>query len=104
MFQILKARLHQQHRTYPFPEKQPLLSARYVGRPIIRQGCVSDCGACASVCPAGAISKGKDNRPVIDLGRCIFCRACEEACPGNLVVFTREYSQATLLRDESAGS
>lgn len=101
MFQILKARLHQQYRTYPFPQKQPLLSPRYIGRPFVKSdGCVTDCGACASVCPSGAISRSKEGRPVIDLGRCIFCRACETACPGQLISFTREYSQATNNRSD----
>lgn len=100
MLQVLKARLHQQYRTYPFPGKDPALSARYTGRPVIKPGCVKDCSACAGVCPTGALSCGSDGRPVIDLGICIFCRACEKACPEKLVSFTREYSQAVSRRED----
>lgn len=100
MWQVLKARLHQQYRTYPFPEKDPVLSARYVGRPIIKSGCVADCRSCAGVCPTGALSRSSEGRPVIDLGLCIFCRACEKACPEKLVSFTGEYSQSVIRRED----
>lgn len=38
------------------------------------------CGACADVCPVGAISEG-DGKYVIDAGACVDCGACEEGCP-----------------------
>lgn len=41
--------------------------------------CVS-CGACADVCPVGAISQG-DETYVIDAGACLECGACSETCP-----------------------
>ncbi|GAB1355058.1 hydrogenase [Erysipelotrichia bacterium] len=95
MFQILKARLHQGYRTFPFPEKQPPMAPRYAGRPKILPGsCKGDCAACVGICPTGALSRGAGNRPVIDLGRCIFCRACEEACAEKLISFTQEFSMA----------
>ncbi len=101
MFHILKARLHQQYRTYPFPEKAPVLSQRYTGRPQIKtSGCVADCSACAKVCPSGAISRSSEGRPVIDLGRCLFCRACEAACPSGLISFSKEFSMPASRRED----
>ena len=37
--------------------------------------------ACATVCPAGAISKGKGGIVVVDHNRCIGCKYCYQACP-----------------------
>lgn len=101
MLQILKARFHQQYRTFPFPEKMPVMAQRYAGRPHIAAGkCQGDCAACISVCPSGALSRGADNRPVIDMGRCIFCRACETACTAKLISFTQEFSLAANKKED----
>lgn len=95
MLQILKARFHQQYRTFPFPEKMPPMAARYTGRPQIAAGsCKADCAACVAACPTGALSRGSDNRPVIDMGRCIFCRACATACAEKLISFSQDFSLA----------
>ena len=45
----------------------------------ISDACI-ECGACASVCPVGAISLEGD-KAVIDAGTCIECGACEGSCP-----------------------
>lgn len=101
MLHILRARLHQQYRTYPFPEKRPILSQRYTGRPVIKtDGCVADCSACATVCPSGAISRSNEGRPIIDLGRCILCRACEAACKPGLISFSDEFSMSVSKRED----
>ncbi|MBP5231112.1 MAG: 4Fe-4S binding protein [Clostridia bacterium] len=39
------------------------------------------CGACASECPAEAISCGEDGKYVIDENACLECGACADACP-----------------------
>ena len=45
----------------------------------IGSGCVS-CGACADVCPVGAISQGDDHY-VIDANSCLDCGTCSDTCP-----------------------
>lgn len=37
--------------------------------------------SCASVCPAGAISKGVGGIVTVDKDRCIGCKYCYQACP-----------------------
>ena len=37
--------------------------------------------ACASVCPAGAITKAADGVLLVDRERCIGCKYCHQACP-----------------------
>ncbi len=39
------------------------------------------CGACASVCPVGAITMNENGQPVIDKNICIKCCACQNTCP-----------------------
>jgi ferredoxin len=45
----------------------------------ISDECIS-CGACAGLCPVGAISEG-DGKYEIDPKVCIDCGSCAEACP-----------------------
>jgi Fe-S-cluster-containing hydrogenase component 2 len=38
------------------------------------------CGACASICPVGAISL-KNNKATVDTKKCVSCGACTNICP-----------------------
>lgn len=39
------------------------------------------CGACASVCPQGAITFGEDGYPQINKELCTKCGTCQAVCP-----------------------
>ena len=49
----------------------------------IGSACVS-CGACADVCPVGAIAQG-DASYVIDANACLDCGSCSDACPNGAI-------------------
>ncbi|MCK9457576.1 MAG: NADH-quinone oxidoreductase subunit NuoB [Candidatus Riflebacteria bacterium] len=92
MLKVIKARIHQQNRTYPFPQKMPAMDPRYAGRPIIKADkCQAGCQKCVDLCPTQAVSK-INGKITIDLGRCLFCRECEVKCPGSAISFTNEFS------------
>jgi len=98
MFNILRARLQQGHRTLRFPEQEPVLPDRFRGRPELEpHKCLPDCRVCVDACPTDAIAR--DARGLrLDLGRCLFCTDCEQACPTGAIRFTREYQLGTRAR------
>ena len=44
--------------------------------------CVA-CGACADVCPEGALTI--DDIAVVDAGKCVDCGACIDECPASCI-------------------
>jgi ferredoxin len=46
--------------------------------------CVA-CGACAEVCPRGAITVWKGSYSVVDDGLCIGCGLCAKECPASVI-------------------
>lgn len=69
------------------------------------------CGACAEVCPPGAIEKIEESAPggkrrlVLDYGRCIFCGQCEANCLTEKgIKLTTRYDLAVLSRTEAQTS
>lgn len=96
MIDIIKARIHQKHRTIRFPDAPPppvpdRLRARLQ---IDANRCVDGCRACAEICPTDAISMTRDKCPVVDLGKCIYCNDCVEACPQNAISHSTDYRLA----------
>ncbi len=53
---------------------------------IVRPVTCMQCGACAKVCPKGAISKNRFGVYVVDLKLCDGCGQCAIACPLDLIV------------------
>ncbi|GMU94020.1 MAG: hypothetical protein AMXMBFR4_30780 [Candidatus Hydrogenedentota bacterium] len=101
MWDIVRTRLKQGHRTTRFPDEIPVLSDRFRGRPAIDASkCVDGCHACAEACPTEAIERADGLS--LDLGRCLFCTACVEACPEHAITYTQDYRMAASRRSDLA--
>lgn len=102
MLRIIKERLHQKYRTLDYPNRQPALSPRYMGRPELAQVACGTCRACFAACPSGALlptAGSEDGTPTLDMGRCTFCGACRAACPKGAFAFTGEHRMASFTRE-----
>ncbi|MCF7818832.1 MAG: NADH-quinone oxidoreductase subunit NuoB [Kiritimatiellales bacterium] len=96
MINVIRARIHQKHRTIRFPDAPPpALPDRFRGRPLVDTArCPSGCRACAEACPTTAITFANDRLPVIDLGKCLFCNDCKLACPQDAIHHSDDYRLA----------
>jgi len=99
MIHSLIARIKQGYRTYPFPDKPPVLPERFCGRPRLHPNLCNQCGACQKTCPVNAIDCVND-RIRIDLGKCLFCGDCAKACTRSAIVFTGDYRLAVNRRED----
>jgi Ni,Fe-hydrogenase III small subunit/NAD-dependent dihydropyrimidine dehydrogenase PreA subunit len=100
MLKALLARLHQGHRTLPYPAAVPPLPDRFRGLPVLDPSkCPDGCRACAEACPTGAVT-AEGARLQLDLGKCLFCTDCVEACPEGAIAYTGEYRLAARARED----
>jgi Ni,Fe-hydrogenase III small subunit/NAD-dependent dihydropyrimidine dehydrogenase PreA subunit len=98
MLKIILARLHQGHRTAPFPGEPPALPDRFRGYPVVDPDkCPDGCRACVEACPTGALQEDAGGLRV-DLGRCLFCTDCTDACPAGAITHSPEYRLAARTR------
>lgn len=98
MFDILKTRLKQGHRTTRFPLEVPVLPERYRGKPLVdATKCPDGCRECVEACPTGAITT--EGGLAIDLGKCLFCTECVEACPEHAITYSNDHRLAVSQRD-----
>src|SRR5258706_3446336 len=100
MFDIIRERLRQGHRTARYPLELPVLPDRFRGLPVLDAAkCPAGCGECAKVCPTDAIAaNGAGFR--IDLGRCLFCTECTQACPTGAIQYTTDHRLAVRRRED----
>jgi Ni,Fe-hydrogenase III small subunit/formate hydrogenlyase subunit 6/NADH:ubiquinone oxidoreductase subunit I len=102
MLRIIKERLRQKYRTLDYPNSQPALSPRYLGRPELVPLSCDSCCACYHACPTAALlpTAGAENgTPTLDMGRCTFCGACRAACPKGAFAFTKQHRMASFSRE-----
>ncbi len=94
MFNIIRARLQQKHRTMPFPSERTTPVDRFRGYPHIDTSkCSENCSMCISSCPVEALQK-KDKKIEIDIGKCLFCGDCSNVCSTECITFTNDYRLA----------
>jgi Ni,Fe-hydrogenase III small subunit/NAD-dependent dihydropyrimidine dehydrogenase PreA subunit len=94
MLNILKARWRQGYRTFPYPQKEPVLPDRLRGLPVLNDArCQEGCKQCEEVCPTEAIQV-KDRKITLDMGRCLFCGDCQTECLTEAIRFTTDYRLA----------
>jgi Ni,Fe-hydrogenase III small subunit/Pyruvate/2-oxoacid:ferredoxin oxidoreductase delta subunit len=62
--------------------------------------CGDGCAACADACPTEAILDPGKASMRIDLGRCVFCGDCATACPPGVVTFGKDHRLAARTRED----
>jgi Ni,Fe-hydrogenase III small subunit/ferredoxin len=100
MFDVIRARVQQGHRTIRYPDgPPPPLPKHFRGRPTIDVArCPDGCEDCARACPTQAIELGE--QPRVDLGRCLFCTDCASACPQGALGYAQDYRLAASARSD----
>lgn len=95
MLEALKIRIKQGKQYIPDVTANPP-RAPFRGLPYIEESKCNGCGACAEVCPTGALTLG----PVrIDLGKCVFCGDCVRDCSRSAIAFTNFHKLGATSRE-----
>ncbi|RNC72618.1 MAG: hydrogenase [Desulfuromonadales bacterium] len=101
MIKALLARIHQKHRTTPYPAEPARLPELFRGAPDLDpEKCPSDCALCVDACAHGAITAGAGKTLSLDMGRCLFCPECTRACPHGAISFSNDHRLAVNRREE----
>jgi len=97
--------------TTKFPRVPSPAAPGYRGKAEFDEAECVVCGACANVCPPGAIEKIEGSAPngkrrlVLHYDRCIFCGQCQANCLTEKgIKLTTRYDLAVLSRDEAKTS
>ncbi len=103
MWSILKVALRTGVVTRPFDGSgQPAPGLR--GRLVLDTARCTGSGACARVCPSGAIvvATGPDQQTTLrlDHGACLFCGRCVEVCDAGALAQSEDYALSTLRRED----
>jgi hydrogenase-4 component H len=81
--------------TYPeIPESAP---PAYRGQVQLHANLCAGHGACATVCPSGAISVSRSARGwtwELSDARCVFCGLCADVCPSKAIELSNEFELA----------
>jgi Ni,Fe-hydrogenase III small subunit/ferredoxin len=102
VFDTILHRVRRGCQTMAYPHGEPpALPERHGGSLRVEAAkCGTDCNACVSVCPTGAIAREPGRRVALDLGKCIFCAACVETCPSQAITQTKDHRMAVLRRED----
>ena len=103
MLDIAVQRILQKYRTYPYPDKAPVMPPRFRGRPVLHERLNENPAIVEplqGICPVKAL--GKDEQGCfLDMGRCTFCGECaaqKEA--SGLVRFSGDWQLAASRRED----
>ena len=104
MLSVLRTSLRTPRRTVAYPDGEDVAPVALRGRPVLNPARCDCSGACAEVCPSGAITLEEvgegAHRWQLDLARCVFCGLCAEVCPTEAIAMSNEFELAARSRDD----
>ena len=95
MYNILKTRIAQGHRTVKYPKEAPSLPDRFRGLPAIDpSACAGECIDCIGVVPGAGHREEWMRRDQSRSRQMHLLRGCETVCLRKAIMFTGEYRMA----------